>query len=151
MIDIKIFREFIVELRTEVNAKADEGIDCIKMAATESGLIKKLKDHKGIILCSNFPDADKELVNGDNWKEVNHVLLFVLEKVPSGSQTDGDEFLHYGKLQSIMERVKGILENENFLCGQHLRVGGRIRTEWEYNIYGGFNGLSLSFDLMNYD
>jgi len=25
-----------------------------------------------------------------------------------------------------------------------------IRTEWEYQIYGGFNGMSISFDLKDF-
>ena len=93
MIDIVQYREILAELRERVNKNSEEKIEGIVMAVREGHMIKKLKDRTGIQLCANYPDAQ---MNGtfDNHSDRNKVLIFLLEKVPSGQQTDEAECTH---------------------------------------------------------
>ena len=42
-----------------------------------------------------------------------------------------------------------LLENDAF-CGE-LRSGDDLLTEWEYDICGGWNGLSIGLDIEDFD
>ena len=78
------------------------------------------------------------------------VLIFLLEKVPSGQQTDEAELQHYARIQRMMRILRdALLENDAF-CGE-LRSGDDLLTEWEYDICGGWNGLSIGLDIEDFD
>lgn len=149
MIDILQYREILAELREKVNQKSEEQIEGIVMAVREGHMVKKLKDRTGIQLCANYPDAQ---MNGtfDNHSDRNKVLIFLLEKVPSGQQTDEAELQHYARIQRMMRILRdALLENDAF-CGE-LRSGDDLLTEWEYDICGGWNGLSIGLDIEDFD
>lgn len=149
MIQIQRYREFLIELTAEVNKVSETPIDGVMIAVNEAHMVKKLRDAQGVWLCANYPDAD---LSGDydSSEEKNKVLLFVLEKVPSGQHCDADELLHYAKMQQLTEIVKDKLLQSGFAC---LELGAKdgMRTEWEYDIFGGFNGLSIGLNLTNHD
>lgn len=149
MIDIIRFRELLLELKQTVNEKVDTPIAEVVLAVREGHMQKKLKDKGGICLCGNYPNAELKGDN-DSYKENNKVLLFVLEKVSSGGDTDEDEIQHYAKMQRIMSVVKSELISMDFTCGELDSDDGML-TEWEFDVFGGFNGLSVGLSLVDYD
>ena len=149
MIDIVQYREFLTELRARVNRKSEEKIGGIVMAVREGHMVKKLKDRTGIQLCANYPDAQ---TNGtrDSHSDRNKVLIFLIEKVPSGQQTDEAELQHYARLQRMMRILRDVLLDMEGFCGNLHNVGDLL-TEWEYDIYGGWNGLSIGLDIEDFN
>lgn len=149
MIDIVRFREILLELRQRVNGKLGTPIAGVVMAVREGHMQKKLRDKEGIWLCANYPDA--ELIGeADSHKDKNSVLIFLLEKVPSGKNTDEDELQHYAGMQRIMNLLKTELLEMDFACDD-LDADNGMLTEWEYDVFGGFNGLSVGLNLTDYD
>lgn len=149
MIDIKRFREWLIELKENVNGEAkDVQIEGIALAVREGHIIRKLRDRRGVILCAKYPDAT---VNGDtdNFSSDNDMVLFLLEKVPSGSQSDEDELAHYAALQQLMLALRNRLMDSPFACDTGMQVTTALAIEWEYDIFGGWNGLSIGFKLSN--
>lgn len=149
MLNIVRFREILLEIRQKVNDKSEFPIDGIVLAVREGHMIKKLKDKTGIWLCGNFPDAELS-GSEDNHNEKNQVLLFILEKVSSGQETDEEELQHYARLQEIMKLLKRELLAMDFVC-QEIDSDGSMRTEWEFDVFGGWNGLSVGLKLVDYD
>lgn len=128
-------------------------IDHIFLSATEAHLTKKISDKSGIVLAVKMPDADSEIRTADDYSENNHCLFFLIEKVNPGSMDDSIERGHYAKIQRIMTLIKDWILAHG-LNGS-LDDGGEtlsksIRTEWEYQVYGGFNGMSIGFDLRDF-
>ncbi len=141
MIQISRFREWCIELMNEVNA-GKVRIEHLVMGVDEGHIVKKIKDKKGVCLCVNYPDAVGSGTD-DNATDVQSLFFFVVEKANPGSQTDDDEMLHYGTLQDIMRLLrKAIRESATHNCiGVEIDLNDKI--EWEYQIFGGFNGLSM--------
>ena len=84
MITIQRFREWLLELKEAINKDCSAAqIEGIALAVREGHMIRKLRDRRGIILCGKYPDA---VTTGteDNFSTDNDVVLFLLEKVPSG-------------------------------------------------------------------
>lgn len=141
----------------ELNSDNNRGkcIDHIVIAASESNLVKKIKDLSGVILALKMPDADTEMESVDNYCELNHQLLFLLEKVNDGQLTAESETFHYAKIQYIIKLVKEYMLS----CGLNgwslsesndETLAKPFHSEWEYNQFGGFNGMSISFDLKDF-
>lgn len=150
MIDIKRFREWLIELKENVNEQAkDVQIEGIALAVREGHIIRKLRDRRGVILCAKYPDST---VNGDadNFSSANDMVLFLLEKVPSGSQSDEDELAHYAALQQLMLALRNRLMDSPFACDTGMQLTTGLAIEWEYDIFGGWNGLSIGFKLQDY-
>lgn len=64
------------------------------------------------------------------------------------STMDEEELQHYALLQRIMELVKKELQAMDFVCGELSPADGML-TEWEYDVFGGFNGLSIGLKLVD--
>lgn len=145
MIPITRFREWCIELVARVNADT-QVIDGLAMAVKEEHMVKKLKDKQGVLLGVNYPDA---LCNGaeDNASDDQTIYFFVVEKVNPGSQTDDDEIAHYGTLQFIMEKLRDAVRESSHLDCFGVVLNEDFRIEWEYQIFGGFNGLSMGFKI----
>lgn len=151
MIDIKRFREWLIELKENINGQSEDAkIEGIALAVRDGHLIRKLRDRRGIILCAKYPDA---IIKGDadNLTNDNDIVIFLLEKVPSGQQTDDDELAHYACLQQLMVILRNLLIESPFVCHNDMQVIADLTIEWEYDIYGGWNGLSIGFKLKDYD
>ena len=149
MINIQEYREVVIELMNRVNQVSSVKIDNVFIAVSEKHLVKKLKDSTGLILCTNYPDS---ISSGgpNNYVDHNNILFFLLEKVASGQETDEDELRHYARIQQVMQIVKIHLREMDFMCGE-ISGADSITTEWEYDIFGGFNGISVGLKLKDYD
>ena len=149
MIDIVRYREVLIELQQRINEQVNTPVNGVLIAVREGHMQKKLKDKEGIWLCSNYPDAEFS-GDSDSHKEKNNILLFILEKVASGSNSDEEELQHYAMIQRIMQVLKSELTSMDFACGE-LVSDGDMLTEWEFDVFGGFNGLSVGIKLTDYD
>lgn len=149
MINILRYREILAELRNRVNVRSEMQIDGVIVAVSDKHLTKKLKDREGFLLCANFPDAESK-GNSDNYREDNRLLLFLLEKVPAGDETDEEEITHYARMQAVMQVLKSEIRSMDFVC-EDISGGVEISTEWEYDVFGGYNGLSIGLKLTDYD
>lgn len=148
MIGIEQYVEMLHDIRGKVNSGSEVQIEKVILAAKEEHLVKKLKDESGILLCGNYPDCDTVIEHRDRWRDNNHCVLFVIEKVPAGKHTKSQELAHYAQLQALAERIKSILIDDNFSCDYQFDSPKEVRAEWEYAIFGGFNGVSLGFQLV---
>lgn len=149
MIDIQKYREMMLELKERVNAVSKTKIDSVVIAVCEKHLVKKLKDREGVVLCSNYPNSSSS-GDEDNYRDENTMFLFLLEKVPSGQENDEEELLHYASIQRVMQLLKTQLREMDFMCGD-VSGADNITTEWEYDVFGGWNGLSVALKLNDYD
>lgn len=149
MINILKYREILVELKNKINVRVETQIAGVVIAVSDKHLIKKLKDRTGLLLCANYPDAESK-GGVDNYRDDNRLLLFLLEKVPAGDETDEEEMKHYARIQAVMQVLKEEVRDMDFVCGE-ISGGDEISTEWEYDVFGGFNGLSIGLKLTDYD
>jgi hypothetical protein len=152
MIPILKYQSFLQSVTQRVNTLHKKKISKTILAPAESSLVKKLKDESGIILAIKFPAADSDISTADDYAEANHCLLFLIEKVDPGKFSADEEIQHYGDLQQIMSSVKELLleAGMNGDIDDEVVLSKTFRTEWEYQILGGFNGLSISFDLKDF-
>ena len=146
MINIQRYREMLEE---RVNKVSRTKIDGTVIAVSEKHLVKKLRDCTGLMLCANYPDAVSQ-GNEDNYRERNSLLLFLIEKVPSGQETDEEELLHYARIQQVMQLLKNKLREMDFFCGE-VEGAESMTVEWEYDVFGGWNGMSIGLNLVDYD
>lgn len=118
------------------------------LGVSEGQLIKKLRDKKGVWLCANYP-AFK--VNGKEDASVDTygILLYLVEKVPSGSQSDEEEIQHYARMQRLMVDLIEELIGPAWNCLDLVPVDG-LNVEWEYDVFGGWNGMSVSLKAEEY-
>ena len=115
-------------------------------------------DH-AFIFCGAATDLASAAKHGDCTDfgviQPYYCLIFLLEKVEIGKVKDATEREHYAKMQSIMALVKEWflnhgLNNDGAESDGTETLGKPFRTEWEYQIYGNFNGLSIGFDLKDF-
>lgn len=159
MIGIKELKNTFSELAAEVNSELDDDmkrcmVKSIIVSPSESHLVKKLKDRAGVILAFRMPSADSDIENEDNYSEINKMLFYVIEKIDPGKFSDDQELDHYNMLQrltslfklKLMDRLMG-----NDFCRSDNELAKAFHTEFEYQEFGGWNGLSVSFDIRNFD
>ncbi len=159
MIEIKSFKTFLNTLIDSVNetiySQNSEQSDLLVppiakviITVNEAHAIKKLKDSAGVVLVARMYDADtKTDGTTDNYSELNHQLLYVIKKTTASELTEDGELDEFAKYQRITSLIKEyILERK--VCDS--RMDKPFHTEWEYNVFGGYNGLSISFDLKDY-
>lgn len=150
MIPINDYRQFVSELvnSAKTKAKIDDNIT-IRLAVTETQLLNLLKDKAGIVVAGNIPGAE---ISKSSWfQSEGECLLMVLEKMPEDYQGTESEFESYSKLQQLMIEIVRLLTNydgfDNFCNKGEVDYSRPLVVEWEYNTYGGFNGLSVTFKL----
>lgn len=150
MIPINDYRQFIAEL---INyARQQAGIEddiTIRLAVTESQLINMLKDLSGIVVAGNIPGAD--ISKSSFFQSEGECLLMVLEKMPVDEQGLEKEYTRFARLQQLMVEIVKLLTNydgfDRFCDKGEVDYSRPLNIEWEYNTYGGFNGLSMTFRL----
>jgi hypothetical protein len=150
MIPINDYRQFVSELvnSAKTKAKIDDDIT-IRLAVTESQLVNLVKDKAGIVVAGNIPGAE---ISKSSWfQSEGECLIMVLEKMPEDLQGTEAEFENYAKLQQLMIEIVKLLVNydgfDNFCDKGEVDYSRPLVVEWEYNTYGGFNGLSVTFKL----
>lgn len=150
MIPINDYRQFVSELvnSAKTEAKIDDDI-AIRLAVTETQLVNLLKDKAGIVVAGNIPGAE---ISKSSWfQSEGECLIMVLEKMPEDYQGTESEFESYSKLQQLMIEIVRLLTNydgfDNFCDKGEVDYSRSLVVEWEYNTYGGFNGLSVTFKL----
>lgn len=150
MIPINNYRQFVSELvnSAKKEAKIDDDI-AIRLAVTESQLVNLVKDKAGIVVAGNIPGAE---ISKSSWfQSEGECLIMVLEKMPEDRQGTEAEFESYAKLQQLMIEIVRLLINYSgfgSLCDKgEVDYSRPLVVEWEYNTYGGFNGLSVTFKL----
>ena len=151
MLQIQRYREWLLELKEKLNQGSEDAkVDGIVLAVHEGHLIRKLRDRRGIWLCAKYPDATVK-GGADAFSTDNRALLFLLEKVPSGQHSDEDELTHYASLQGLMDSLKTEVQDGLLMCDDSIRLTTGLTIEWEYDIFGGWNGLSVSFTLEDFE
>ena len=149
MIDIKRYREWLIELKERINETAEGArIEGVALAVREGHMIRKLKDKRGVFLCAKYPDCTTS-GHADNYRGENEMVLFLLEKVASGQQTDEEELTHYAALQQLLLALRDLLMGTFQTCND-MQVASDLTIEWEYDIFGGWNGLSIGFKLEDF-
>lgn len=150
MIPINDYRQFVSELvnSAKTEAKIDDDIT-IRLAVTETQLVNLVKDKAGIVVAGNIPGAE---IGKSSWfQSEGECLIMVLEKMPEDRQGTEAEFESYAKLQQLMIEIVRLLINYSgfgSLCDKgEVDYSRPLVVEWEYNTYGGFNGLSVTFKL----
>lgn len=156
MIPALRFFELLTSIKTEVNtALADSAlkIDQVVVGVTEVQLSKKLNDKKGVLLVGYLPTSNSDIQTADNYSEDNHCLLFIMEKREPSKYTEEKELKHLDDMQKIMREVKQWILSHGFNgdTGEPETLSKPFRTEWEHQIYGNYNGLSISFDLKDFE
>lgn len=156
MIEVNLYRQFMAELASKV-AKAfndefhpqpDISFAKVVPAMNEGQLITLLKDLSGILLCGNVPGA--ELTKGTYVESEAQCILYILEKSPKDRQGTDWEFDRFAVTQHLMSKLCEILLGRDaftMLCESGQMAVGHLNVEPEYNIYGGFNGWSVTFKL----
>ena len=74
----------------------------------------------------------------------------VLEKWSADKQDSQWEYDEFARIQRLTAAMVRLLTGEDFqqFCDQgELDTSQTVRIEWEYNTYGGFNGMSVTFRL----
>lgn len=150
MIPINDYRQFVSELvnSAKTEAKIDDDI-AIRLAVTETQLVNLVKDKAGIVVAGNIPGSE---ISKSSWfQSEGECLIMVLEKMPEDRQGTEAEFESYAKLQQLMIEIVRLLINYSgfgSLCDKgEVDYSRPLVVEWEYNTYGGFNGLSVTFKL----
>lgn len=150
MISINDYRQFVSELVNSAKTKAEIDDDItIRLAVTESQLVNLLKDKAGIVVAGNIPGAE---ISKSSWfQSEGECLIMVLKKMPEDLQGTEAEFENYAKLQQLMIEIVKLLINydgfDSFCDKGEVDYSRPLMVEWEYNTYGGFNGLSVTFKL----
>lgn len=149
MIPIKDYQQFVAELVAKASELCEVRVDKIRLAVSESQLVTLLKDQAGIVVAGNIPGMELSYP-ASFWLSEGECLLAVLERMPDdyqGTQRETDE---YARLQRLMNQIVRLLIGEDFqeFCDKgEVDFSRPLTVEWEYNQYGGFNGLSVTFKL----
>lgn len=138
------YREQLIDWMAEINVAFGHGsVAGVCIGVREGHIIKKLRDKKGVWLCANYPDYVLSC-DEDNRSDRRGVLLYLVEKVPSGSQSEEDEITHYAKMEKLMGYLCQLVMEGPISCEAFANIS-TLNVEWEYDVFGGWNGLSVSF------
>ncbi len=149
MIPIRDYQQFVAELVAKASELSDVEVEKVRLAVTESQLVTLLKDQPGIVVCGNIPGMDLSYP-ASFWQSEGECLLMVLERMPDDYQGTWREYEEYARLQRLMNAIVRLLIGEDFqeFCDKgEVDFSRPLTVEWEYNQYGGFNGLSVTFRL----
>lgn len=149
MINILQFRELCIELQHKVNAITDSQIDTVVMAVREEHMVKKLQNKLGITLCVSYPDAQSSGTE-DNYTDNQQAFFFVVKRLAPGQLDDETEITTYAELQDIMLNLRDVIRDYYSEC-MNIIPEESYKIEWEYQIFGGVNGLSMGVTFKNND
>lgn len=149
MIPLKDYQQFVAELVAKASELCEVHVDKIRLAVSESQLVTLLKDQPGVVVAGNIPGMELSHPTGF-WLSEGECLLAVLERMPDDYQGTWREYEEYARLQRLMDQIVRLLIGEDFqeFCDKgEVDFSRPLNVEWEYNQYGGMNGLSVTFRL----
>ncbi|MEI7675763.1 MAG: hypothetical protein WCJ03_03195 [Bacteroidales bacterium] len=111
--------------------------------------VKRLKDKSGIVMMVRFPQTDTKISSYDNFSEENLMLIYIIEAWSDGNFTEQEETDRFDYLQSLMKLAKTYIMDNHNLMRADIEKG--FRTEFEYQQFGNWNGVSVSFSLKDYE
>lgn len=149
MINILQFRELCIELQHKVNDVCDDKIDSVVMAVREEHMVKKLQHKSGISMCVSYPDAQSSGTE-DNYTDNQQVFFFIVKRLAPGQMDDETELATYATLQNIMLNLRDVIREYYSEC-MDINPEESYKIEWEYQIFGGVNGLSMGVTFQNND
>ena len=112
-------------------------------------MTKKLQNKSGVCLCVSYPDA-QSVGEPDNTKDSQQAFIFVCQRVSPGQLNEESELELYSVLQNIMLVFRDFLRGAESDCVDII-PDESYKIEWEYQIFGGLNGLSMGLKFTNYD
>lgn len=148
MIRINDYRQFFAELVAAASRMTEVEVSKTRLAVTETQLINLLKDQQGVVVAGNIPGFD--ITYNSYWLSSGECIIYVLEKMPEDYQGTDSESDRMADLQRLMAAIVQLVSGETMqqFCDQgELDISQGVRVEWEYNTFGGFNGLSAAFRL----
>lgn len=149
MINILQFRELCIELQHKVNDVCDDKIDSVVMAVREEHMVKKLQHKSGISMCVSYPDAQSSGTE-DNYTDNQQVFFFIVKRLAPGQMDEETELATYATLQDIMLNLRDVIREYYSEC-MDINPEESYKIEWEYQIFGGVNGLSMGVTFQNND
>lgn len=159
MISINDFRAFVAQLRTIATNRLNQAGTPVNVAHTvvaiqENHLVNILKDKRGIILAVSAPAFTIRPTAGYQQSE-SAFLIFVLFKYQPQLLAKEEEYTQYAEAQRFMSAILQVITGkegyaaalqtpdlDTILCTTGVRSSSPITVDWEYNIFGGFSGIS---------
>lgn len=119
------------------------------LVATENHIIKRLADKEGTVLAMTYPSVDDVSKGIDNVADVDTIFLWAIEKINPSDVDETSEPIHFEKMRLIISDIKDYLRDKKLEgCNilQYINENS-FHIDPEYQIFGGWNGYSLSFTL----
>jgi hypothetical protein len=115
------------------------------LVAQDNHAVNALKDERGIQLVAVIPSTTASGSDPSSISDNHSALFFVLSKGWTG-QTKVEELDQYEKTQAITLEIRSkVLESFEEGCGPFWQLSSEnIPIDPEYNIFGGWNGWSMS-------
>ena len=150
MIPLLKYNNHLHDIKDRVNVSLQEiyksDINALYLSPTDKSLMHSISDNPNIIMGASYPDTICT-GNDDGFSNHNKSFIFILQKLRNDLPSD-DLDIAMAKLQNVAMKVRDELLVELPL---HYQLGDKISIEWEFGVLGGFSGLSIGFDLINYD
>ncbi len=145
MVPIRTFDTYCKHLQTVIPA-----ITSYIFAATEDHLVKKIKDKAGVIMAVVIPSANPASGSDDALKESNTTFIFVVKKLNAENRNDATELNHFEETQNAITAIKNrlIADKADYANYPYLYQLNEkaIHTDPEFNIFGGYDGWSISLE-----
>lgn len=140
MIAIRTYHQICTDL-----VDSNNNLEGFVLVAEDKHAVNKLTGKTGIWLVAVIPSADRSGAPGKGVDQ-NAALLFVIEKsVPS--KLKDKELDQYETTQELAIKIRDYMETQQEDgCQEFWRLDiSSIHIDPEYNIFGGWNGWSISF------
>ena len=100
-------------------------------------------------MCVSYPDAQSSGTE-DNYTDNQQVFFFIVKRLAPGQMDDETELATYATLQNIMLNLRDVIREYYSEC-MDINPEESYKIEWEYQIFGGVNGLSMGVTFQNND
>lgn len=149
MISLEALQTFANQCIASINEGANRMNETALLVPDEKMAVKRLKDRSGIVMMCRFPQTDAKIASYDNFSEENLMLIYIIEAWSDGNYTEQEETARFDYLQALMKEAKTyIMDNHNQM---RTDIEKAFRTEFEYQQFGNWNGVSISFSLKDYE
>jgi predicted protein tyrosine phosphatase len=141
MISVTQLQSVLTALKTACD------FDYALLVATEDHIIKRLRDRTGTVLAMTYPSVDDDSKGIDNIADVDTIFVWVIEKINPSDVDETNEPAHYEKMRGKISDIKNYLRGKKLEGCNLLQFinENSFHIDPEYQIFGGWNGYSLSF------